>query len=89
MANDGVYILKGYGHLEPVWVNRFFALFRQRQVNIRKLVLLKNGHPECFSMLEVHFVLSLQGEHSAFMELLSEHLLQQAWDEHSLVLMPS
>ena len=51
------YILQGYGAIAPQWVQHCLHLFKQEQVNLRKVVLLKNGTPECFSMLEIHFLL--------------------------------
>lgn len=87
MANSVTYILKGYGNIDPAWVKRCFNLFREQDVNIRKLLLLKNGHPDCFSMLEVHFILpeaDLLEQNAAFIGALNSQLAQQAWLEQSL-----
>ncbi len=63
------YILKGYGAIEPQWVQSCLHLFKLEQVNLRKVILLKNNTPDCFSMLEIHFLLAQpedqnQGKHS-------------------------
>jgi hypothetical protein len=100
MANSVTYILKGYGRIDSGWVKDCFGLFREQDVNIRKLLLLKNGHPDCFSMLEVHFVLpesipsganeslsSVSGEaNGAFLGLLAAKLGKLDGLEHSLTL---
>jgi hypothetical protein len=84
MGNEGAYILKGYGQIDPDWVLRFFSLFKQQQVNIRKLVLLKNGHPACFSMLEVHFIPPDGESQAIFLQQLERHLALQDWQAHSV-----
>lgn len=88
MTHDGIIILKGYGSIEPAWMSCFFALLKRRHVNIRKLVLLQNGHSSSisghFSQLEVHFVPPVGEEQTVFMTLLQEHLALQTWQEQSL-----
>lgn len=51
------YILQGYGTIQPQWVQSCLHLFKSQQINLRKVILLKNGNPDCFSMLEIHFLL--------------------------------
>jgi hypothetical protein len=84
MGNEGAYILKGYGQIDPNWMLRFFSLFKQQQVNIRKLILLKNGHPACFSMLEVHFIPPSGESQVAFLQKLDQHLALQSWQTQSV-----
>ena len=84
MADSAVYLLKGYGRIAPDWMRDCFRLFKERQVNIRKLVLMQNGDPTCFSMLEIQFVL-MPEEHTAFLAGLEDRLSEQAWVEKTLL----
>jgi hypothetical protein len=89
MVNSATYVLKGYGSIDPRWVQNFFNLFKEQEVNIRKLLLTKNGNPVCFSMLEVHFTLSVEQEAQAdlghpFLEKLQNRLAEQHWTKRSL-----
>lgn len=89
MADSVTYILKGHGHIDPLWVKQCFGLFKAQGICIRKLLLMKNGNPACFSMLEIHFVLpeSMAGGNAAvFLEILNGQLLQQDWIEQTLTL---
>jgi hypothetical protein len=85
------YILKGYGSIQPDWVQDCLRLFKSEQVNLRKVVLLKNGDPRCFSMLELHFLLP-QGHplHDAhpFLGQLKTSLTQQSWIQQTLLASP-
>ncbi len=85
MTSSTVYILKGYGQIDPAWARACVLLFKSHQVNIRKLVLLKNGHPDYFSMLEIQFALATEAQ-VAFLEHLDDYLQKQSWTEQSLEL---
>ena len=90
MAQGRVYCLKGYGQIQQNWVCDFFEVFKQHQVNIRKLILLKNEQPpHCFSMLELHFVLPVGETQNPFMELVHQQITLQVWDKHQLELLSS
>lgn len=78
---DMAYILKGYGDIEPAWLGRCLQLFKEDRINIRKLVLLKDGSPSCFGMMEIHFMLA---QPEAFLERLEAHLDRQAWRDKTL-----
>jgi len=86
------YVLQGYGAIEPNWVQFCLHLFKNEQVNLRKVVLLKNQDPLYFSMLEIHFVLpkTQAGKtlnetlNHPFIEQLQSALAQQKWNRHSL-----
>lgn len=85
MSGGAAYILKGYGTIDPQWMRECFHLFRESAVNIRKLVLLKNGHPERFSFLEIQFVLpATEAERFFFLEALQTRLAAQTWQEKTL-----
>jgi hypothetical protein len=86
MTSNAVYVLKGYGQIDPAWARDCVLLFKMHQVNIRKLVLLKIGHPDCFSMLEIQFVLTTEGQ-DTFLKHLSGCLQKQTWNEQSLELL--
>jgi hypothetical protein len=85
------YILKGYGSIQPDWVQSCLQLFKSEQINLRKVVLLKNGDPRCFSMLELHFLLP-QGQplHDAhpFLGQLKTSLSRQPWTQQTLLPSP-
>ncbi len=83
MHGGASYILKGHGQIDPVWVQGCFQLFKERSVNIRKLLLLKNGQPERFAMLEIQFVVS--PEDTQFLSALQERLATQSWTEQSVL----
>jgi hypothetical protein len=51
MATNASYVLKAHGSIDAKWLQDCLALFKERQICIRKLLFLKNGHPEHFSML--------------------------------------
>lgn len=78
-----LYTLKGYGRIEPGWMRECFRLFKTRGVNIRKLVLMKNGQPDCFSMLELQFAVG-NSEEAAFLPLLESQLSQLKWISQTL-----
>ena len=87
MANSATYVLKGYGNIDPGWVRECFGLFKAQDVCIRKLLLLKNGNPACFSMLEIHFSLPQLDEalpDHPFLTDLSSRLAEQDWKEQTL-----
>jgi hypothetical protein len=88
MMGREVYILKGYGSIDPAWVRDCFCLFRDRAVNIRKLVLLSNGQPERYAMLELHFVLSpdevANSQPGLFLAELQATVASQQWQDQSL-----
>jgi hypothetical protein len=77
------YVLTGYGSMESAWVREFFNLFKREQVNIRKVVLLKNGDPKVFAMLEIQFV--IQPGQDGFMSNLNRHLDKLSWQEKTLL----
>jgi hypothetical protein len=77
------YVLTGYGSIESAWVREFFNLFKREQVNIRKVVLLKNGDPRLFSMMEIQFV--VKPEQEAFLGNLNRHLDKLSWQEKTLL----
>ena len=83
------YILKGHGSIDPAWVRDCFCLFRDRAVNIRKLVLLSDGQPERYAMLELHFVLSpdemANSQPGLFIADLQATLSRQQWQDQSLL----
>ncbi len=83
MLASTAFTFKGYGRIDPVWMRECLQLFRERQINIRKLVLLKNGDPACFSMMEIQFVPSGQ-DAEAFLARLEECLRCQPWQHRSL-----
>ncbi len=90
------YILQGYGDIQASWVQHCLQLFKTQQVNLRKVVLLKNGHPDYFSMLEIHFLLPLarpSAEETTqpisttphpFLAQLDNTLAQQPWSQQSV-----
>lgn len=88
MTGGAAYILKGHGSIDPAWVRNCFRLFKERSVNIRKLVLLKNGQPNYFAMLEIQFVLSPdqveKPDSQAFLAELREQIASQSWHEQTL-----
>jgi len=89
------YILKGYGSIQPDWVQDCLRLFKDEQINLRKMVLLKNGDPKCFSMLEIHFLLpqasTAQDTHTGngsahpFLGQLQTSLNRQTWIQQTLL----
>lgn len=89
MTGGAVYILKGQGQIDPLWVRDSLMLFKESAINIRKLILLKNGQPDMFSLLEIQFVLpsGTPPNHSAddFMQALRIRLANQSWHLQSLV----
>ena len=92
MSGGTAYIFKGHGSIEPDWVRDCFRLFRDRAVNIRKLVLLRDGQPEHFAMLEIQFVLPASeaeipesnAKTGDFLEVLEARVASQRWNEQSL-----
>jgi hypothetical protein len=68
------YTLKGTGRIDPAWMRECFRLFKERRINIRKLLLMQNGDPGCFSLLELQFVLTPEAAQSAFLQALKERL---------------
>jgi hypothetical protein len=88
MTGGEAYILKAHGSIDPLWVRNCFSLFRDRAVNIRKLVLLGNGQSERFAMLELHFVLSPNEldnkQPGLFLADLQAILVSQHWYNHTL-----
>lgn len=88
MSGGTAYLLKGHGSIEPDWVRDCFRLFKDRAVNIRKLVLLRNGQPDHFAMLEIQFTLPVDedqtGAPDEFLAILQTRLAAQRWNEQSL-----
>ncbi|WP_373532844.1 hypothetical protein [Vampirovibrio sp.] len=88
MTGGAAYILKGHGSIHPAWVRDCFCLFRDRAVNIRKLVLLSNGQAACYAMLEIHFVLSpdelAKADPALFLADLQTVMNAQQWQDQSL-----
>lgn len=85
MSGGTAYILKGYGSIDPQWMRECFHLFRENAVNIRKLVLLKNGHPDRFFQLEIQFVPPADATQTAeFIQALTARLSTQQWQEQTL-----
>lgn len=92
-----IYVLQGYGTIDPNWVQSCLHLFKDGQVNLRKVVLLKNQDPVRFSMLEIHFALPktpsepTQDErlNHPFIAQLQAALAQQVWQHHSLRVNPN
>jgi hypothetical protein len=94
------YILQGHGAIEAHWVQGCLHLFKRHQINLRKVVLLKNGNPDCFSMLEIHFLLPQESETledatgrdnaqtHPFLIQLQDTLAQQVWSDQSLRICP-
>jgi hypothetical protein len=85
MASNATYMLKANGSIEPTWLLGCLNLFKERGITIRKLLLLKNGCPDRFSMLEIHFVLPKAGDASPspdhpFLLLLQDCMNLQAED---------
>jgi hypothetical protein len=83
------YILQGYGAIQPDWVQQCLHLFKRQQINLRKVVLLKNGHPDYFSMVEIHFLLAQADNNTAqpphpFLAQLEQTLARQSWLEQSV-----
>ncbi|HEY9687897.1 MAG TPA: hypothetical protein V6C52_13055 [Coleofasciculaceae cyanobacterium] len=68
------YTLKGYGRIDPAWMRDCFQLFKERRINIRKLLLMQNGDPAYYSMLELQFVLPSEAAQSSFLKTLEERL---------------
>lgn len=60
-GQGGAYVLKGYGAIDPAWLRDCLRLFKNHQVNIRRLVLMQDALsdclPDCLSMLEIQFAL--------------------------------
>ncbi|HEY9745450.1 MAG TPA: hypothetical protein V6C99_04465 [Oculatellaceae cyanobacterium] len=84
MGQNGAYILKGYGQIDPEWARAFLGLFKTRQVNIRRLVFLQTDLSKKDAMLEIHFFPPGGEECSAFLALLEDHLLLQNWRHRTL-----
>lgn len=81
MVEPVAYTLKGYGAFDMAWVRDCFRLFRARQVNIRKLLLL-NSDPGC-AMLEIQFTLAPETA-DGFLEALEACTRNVTWQEKSL-----
>jgi hypothetical protein len=87
MVGNATYRLKGYGTIDAAWLRECLALFKQQQVNIRRLVVMQNGQPSCYGMVEIHFVLSHQNLPERvipFLDLLDILLKKQRWREQTL-----
>lgn len=83
--SNATYVLRGHGRIEPGWMRECFQLFRGRNVNIRKLVLMKDQDPDCYAMMEIQFVLTPEATESAFIETLEERLAALESCEKTLV----
>jgi hypothetical protein len=79
------YTLKGYGRIDPAWMRDCFQLFKERRVNIRKLLLMQDGDPAYYSMLELQFVVPPEAEQSSFLKTLEERLDSLDLAEKALV----
>ena len=84
MSGSATYVLKGYGRIEPGWMQDCFRLFKERSVNIRRLVLMKTEDPDCFSMLEIQFVLTPDQIGATFLTTLEERLSALSLSEKTL-----
>jgi glycine cleavage system regulatory protein len=82
MVQHITYVLKGYGTIEPGWVQDCFRLFRERSINIRKLLLLKTADPDKYAMLEVQFVVA--SDAGPFLDTLEQCLNKQCWSSKEL-----
>ena len=90
------YVLQGYGTIRDEWVRDCLHLFKSQNINLRKVVLMKNGNPDSFSMLEIHFILPQEAanlttnaleqakQEQPFLEQLQAALAQQNWVKQSL-----
>ena len=85
MPDQSTYLLKGHGTLEPGWVSTCFALFKERGINIRKLVLVRNAAPQ-LDTLEIQFVLR-ESDREAFLQSLERQLDSLAWQDKTLSLL--
>ncbi len=83
MVGPLAYTLKGYGTFDMAWMRDCFRLFKDRQVNIRKLLLLKSGPSQACSMLEIQFTLPPEAA-DGFLQALEECTRGVAWQEKSL-----
>ena len=94
MAASVQYLLSGVGVIDPLWVRACLNLFREEQVNIRRLVLLQDtpssSPPDAsFSHLELQFTLSASAPLPPFLPLLERHVARQAWTRQKLALLKS
>jgi hypothetical protein len=83
------YVLKGHGAIDPAWMRGCLNLFKERRVNIRRLVvtsdaLLSHDDARCFSMLEIQFALPAADAPNPFLGLLESTLQQQHWIDRTL-----
>lgn len=86
------YVFSGIGLIDPIWVRVCLNLFREQQVNIRRLLLQQdpshNGASlNAFSRLEFQFGLPLFSSDSgsnAFLPRLERIIAQQAWTRQTL-----
>lgn len=88
MTASGQYVFKGVGQIDADWVGLCLHLFRQKQINIRRLVLLKDlqkpvqaqVNPSCFSCMELQFTLNEnQPQATNFQDELQALLARQDW----------
>ena len=89
MATNAAYVLKAHGTIDAEWLQDCLDLFKERNVCIRKLLLLKDCHPDYFSMMELHFNLPQQAVSEVeashpFLTLLNEQMAQQIEIKQSL-----
>lgn len=75
MSGNVTYQLNGYGRIEAAWVQHCLQLFKSNQVSIRKLLLLKEDHPEHYVLLELQFILD-PPQCEAFLPHLSDCVAQ-------------
>lgn len=91
MEKHALCVFKGYGNINPNWVQDFLNLFRKQKVNIRKLLLLTQMGEFSYSMVEVHFSLHevnptdelqmAEDNEALFLPLLKASLSDQQWTE--------
>jgi hypothetical protein len=88
MTASTQYVFKGVGQIDADWVGLCLHLFRQKQINIRRLVLLKGlqkqaqpqANSSCFSCMELQFTLpGNQPQTSEFQSELKTLLARQHW----------
>lgn len=85
MLSTTAYVLKAQGEFDVAWMRDCFRLFKERQVNIRKFLLLRKGNADAASMLEIQFVLAENNPASeAFLQALDERTRQVRWQSRQL-----
>jgi hypothetical protein len=85
------YVFSGAGSIDPFWVRTCLNLFRERQVNIRRLVLLRaipehKSRDAFFSHMELQFSLPVSPAallSPPFLALLEQQLKRQHWTQQA------